>query len=84
VSLGTLVEPKVRGSSTVLLRKKWYGNTDAYLSMQTILAVEGPHVFATGDETPGGNDWARVVAAKASSMAVWLDIGSDVAQRRCC
>jgi hypothetical protein len=39
-----------------------------------MFAVEGPHFFATGDETPGGSDWARVVAAKARSEKIWLDM----------
>jgi hypothetical protein len=81
VSFGTLVELKAIGSakSVVTFRKKWYGRTDAYLSMQTMFAVEGPHVFATGDETPDGNDWARVVAAKARSAVGFLDMIEDMA-----
>ena len=74
--MGTLVEPKAIGSakSTVTLRKKGYGRTEAYLSRQTMFAVDGPHFFATGDETPGGSDWARVMAARARSEKIRLDM----------
>lgn len=71
MSLGTLVEPKVSGVSTVLLRKKWYGSTEAYFSRQTMLALEGPQVCATGATTPAGRDCASEEAARASSMVAW-------------
>lgn len=47
--------------------------------MQTMFAVEGPHFFATGGETPDGSDWAKVVAAKARSAVDFLDMIGDMA-----
>lgn len=39
-----------------------------------MFALEGPHVCATGADTPGGSDCANDVVARASSTAAGPDM----------
>lgn len=51
--------------------------------MQTILAVEGPHVFAKGAVTPGGCDWAATAPARDTMInAVELAIARETERKQ--